>query len=605
MAKGAITTEAIRALATPESFARGRAYFGSGAVSQLVRRGDRVTAEVEGSEFAPYEVTISLQDAGIADAHCTCPYDWGGYCKHIVATLLKLADKSTEVVERQPIEKLLRELDQAELVELLEKRLESDRALAAWIEAELATMVAAPSAEGSGADRRRTLVDGGPIRRQARILLAGRYRRGGYWDDYRPSGDIEELRGLVDKAIPFLEKGDGRNALRVLEPIAETFVDEWLESAPGSDEHMYELFSDLGRLMAEAALLSDLDADVRDVLAETLEDWQCRLSDYGVEDAFQVAISALETGWDDPALQAVLMGEGKTWPPSGRGDWLDDQLTAVRLRVLEACGKKEEYLRLARAARARTSYAIMLVNLQRTPEAITYALKSFKKPDELLELAKILRNAAAHDDALKIAEAGLRLAGDDEREPDRSVVPLAHWLRDYASGIGKIDVALKAATSAFERSLSFEDFRAVQPWAGGRWGNVRADLLTHLARAPYAYDRTRIYLSEGLIDDAIQSVGAREGYGAHDQTLMELAAAAHGSHPDWVIGFATTQATRIMEANAAGHYALAVQWLEKAALAYEAAGREDDWITCLDNLIDRHRRKYKLRPLLQQLRGKL
>jgi uncharacterized Zn finger protein len=62
------------------------------------------------------------------------------------------------------------------------------------------------------------------------------------------------------------------------------------------------------------------------------------------------------------------------------------------------------------------------------------------------------------------------------------------------------------------------------------------------------------------------------------------------------------QAASIMDANQAGHYALAAQWLEKAALAYEALGREDDWRACLDDLIDRHRRKYKLRPLLERLR---
>ena len=41
----------------------------------------------------------------------------------------------------------------------------------------------------------------------------------------------------------------------------------------------------------------------------------------------------------------------------------------------------------------------------------------------------------------------------------------------------------------------------------------------------------------------------------------------------------------------------------KAALAYEVLGREDDWRACLDDLIERHRRKYKLRPLLEGLRG--
>jgi hypothetical protein len=78
----------------------------------------------------------------------------------------------------------------------------------------------------------------------------------------------------------------------------------------------------------------------------------------------------------------------------------------------------------------------MLVKLERIPEAVKYALKSFKKPDATLVLAKALQEAAAHDDALKVAEAGLGLAGDAGEEADGSVIPLAHWLRDYAGGIG-------------------------------------------------------------------------------------------------------------------------------------------------------------------------
>src|ERR1700688_2209815 len=136
IAKRLILKETIRALTSAESFARGRSYFDDGAVSDLLQRGDRLTAEVEGSEFEPYQVSIRLHDGGVADAHCTCPYDWGGYCKHIVAVLLKFADEKTPVVERKPIAALLAELDQPRLIELLEKRTEIDPGLATWIEAE-------------------------------------------------------------------------------------------------------------------------------------------------------------------------------------------------------------------------------------------------------------------------------------------------------------------------------------------------------------------------------------------------------------------------------------------------------------------------------------
>ncbi|MFQ5433607.1 MAG: SWIM zinc finger domain-containing protein [Anaerolineae bacterium] len=46
--------------------------------------------EIEGSSYEPYQVQITLNDAGIETTFCSCPYDWGGICKHLVATLLVL-----------------------------------------------------------------------------------------------------------------------------------------------------------------------------------------------------------------------------------------------------------------------------------------------------------------------------------------------------------------------------------------------------------------------------------------------------------------------------------------------------------------------------------
>lgn len=51
----------------------------------------------------------------------------------------------------------------------------------------------------------------------------------------------------------------------------------------------------------------------------------------------------------------------------------------------------------------------------------------------------------------------------------------------------------------------------------------------------------------------------------------------HATHPKWVIRLAMEQATSIMDANQAYYHAQATHWLEKAALAHEVLGREDDW----------------------------
>ena len=90
----------------------------------------------------------------------------------------------------------------------------------------------------------------------------------------------------------------------------------------------------------------------------------------------------------------------------------------------------------------------LLVRLGRTAEAMAYARQTFAVAGEALELAKGLREAGWHDEALAIAELGLGLGGnrDDDGWPaDSSVVALAHWARDYAGSIGRTELALTAA----------------------------------------------------------------------------------------------------------------------------------------------------------------
>lgn len=59
--------DVIRALATEESFSRGKVYFLNSAVSDLVRRGNVLIARVEGNKFPPYDVMITLHDSGVTE----------------------------------------------------------------------------------------------------------------------------------------------------------------------------------------------------------------------------------------------------------------------------------------------------------------------------------------------------------------------------------------------------------------------------------------------------------------------------------------------------------------------------------------------------------
>ena len=59
--------------------------------------------------------------------------------------------------------------------------------------------------------------------------------------------------------------------------------------------------------------------------------------------------------------------------------------------------------------------------------------------------------------------------------------------------------------------------------------------------------------------------------------------------------------SRSNERGKAKYYHHAARWLGKAASAYRQAGRESEWRAYLCQLVDRHRRKYKLVPMPEAL----
>ena len=588
--------DAVRALATVESFTRGRGYVHRGAVSGIVRRGDRLTAEVEGSELSPYTITIELHDGGVAGTRCTCAYEWGGVCKHVVAVLLEYLEAPGAVARRPSLDSMLEGLDRAALVTLLVTRAEADPALALWLETELA--VGAPGGDTVGGCQ--TTVDPEPIRRQAEALLSGRHSRRHRWSDDGVMVDEEKFSALIDKAKPFFEAGNGRNALEILVPVMEALVPAWREQADW-DETLHEFFPVLGEMIAEAVLVSDLLPEQSDDLMVRLDVWQGMLDDYGLDDYLQVAIDALEQGWDEIGLGDVLAGKSRSWPPTGRSDWATERLTQARLRVLDIRGRSDEFLNLAKAAGRHGDHAAMLVRLERISDAVAYARKRFRSAEEVLQLARLLMETGQIDAALDIATWGLELRGNDNRTYEK--IGLARWLRESASLLGRKEAALKAARLAFEASLSLEDFKAATMLAGPEWTELRPHLLASLAAADHAQDRTEIYLSEDMIEEAVRSVDLTNMPGSpSNPVLMRLAKAAHASHPEWVIEISERMAAGIMETGQSGLYELAAEWLESAALAYDAAGRFENWIATIDELIEKHRRKHKLRPLLAELR---
>lgn len=128
-----ITESMIRAVATPEIFQRGESYFEQGAISNAAMQGNVVSGDCEGTQSPAYHVRVELDVANIRSADCTCPCEFGGYCKHIVALLLAYVRQPREFA-KSPSE-LLADLSRDDLVALGSKLIERQTDLYDWVHA--------------------------------------------------------------------------------------------------------------------------------------------------------------------------------------------------------------------------------------------------------------------------------------------------------------------------------------------------------------------------------------------------------------------------------------------------------------------------------------
>lgn len=498
------------------------------------------------------------------------------------------------------IEARLKTRDAGVLAALLLKRAGSDDDFRLWLATELAAL---------DAQELRTPLDPEPFRRRAEALLevtrSSTHRRS--WDE--PASDIDEaaLEELIGQAEPFLAAGDGNNALAILKPVAASLAAYWPQCADW-DETLHEFFPQLDRMIAIAVLLEGVSHEARDDLADELSQWQDEVAEYGADDAFAVAMAAATQRWDEPGLESALDGRGPIWPLTGTRSWLEDQLITARLAALEAMGRTERFLNLSRAAGRYCDHAIMLAKRERFDEALTVARSHFRDPESVLRLAQALLDMDQPGAAFELACWGLSLQAEGEGSGPAGKYgkhALACWLREAAHAANRPDRAVMAAGAAFEESLSREDYRTAEKLCPAQeWAVMRAALLKQLIDAPQAHDRIDILLDENRVDDAVATVDRKDErfHSPHDGMLMRLANAAYALHPEWTIRFAVRMATPLILEGRSSHYDLAVHWLEIAARAHAVANTTDEWRTQLDGLIETHRRKHKLRPLLEALR---
>jgi uncharacterized Zn finger protein len=575
----------IRHHAVAQSFDRGQGYYHNGSVRSLIQRGSVLSAHVEGSEADPYRIRIHFDQGGIITATCTCLYDYEGWCKHIVATLLTCLHQPDQIEQRSELAELLAPLSREQLQTIMQNLTQEQPEWMDAIEQQITQLTQSRATKPKAP--RRTPVDPKPFQQQVRRII-DRYT--GQWND-QPA--LEEIRKIMQKADKFIEQGDGNNALLILGAIVRAYVQEWM-NLDGSSGESGAFFQELDDTLTEAILSAELSASDRHQWQRNLETWRTEVDAYGI-DSFEMSLAALEQGWEYPPLQRVLQGEMtelSAWEDKAP-DFADD-LALIRLKILERQGKHQEYLYLAEAERQTEHYLQMLAKLGRTEEAIVQAHQQMKTTEEALTLAQALREQGELEEALHIATQGLSLGGN-------SKYPLAVWMSELAEGMGQQKAALQARVTAFKTWPSLPDYLKAQELAGEQWRSLRQELLRKLRGASnnlHAESKVAIFLQEGLIDAAITTVDHLSSY--QSDVIHPVMKAAMAHRPEWVIENAGKRAASIMNEGKAQYYYHAVNWLRKVRAAYIQLGQLEEWKHYRTTLMQTHARKRKLVSLLQQ-----
>ena len=583
-----LSKAAIASYANDKSWQRGSAYYQDGYVSQICQRGQSIIAQVRGSRS--YRVTVNFDAEGLSSAGCSCPYDWGGYCKHIVATLLMCLHQPQKVQLRPSLEQILDRLNEIQTQNLIQQLVANQPELLDDIEHFAERLVPPEIVETPASTGKSYPVTVNPnqIRSQVRQILEDSVRH----YEYGGEEDIatEEILSSIQEAQMYTQQEDYGNAIAMLTAITEACVENWdIVDEYGVDNG--EVATELNDVWCETILSADLsEAEITDLqvnFAYWCEGW----GSY-----FDMAIAALSQGWHYPPLQQVLqgIGSGGVWSsevPNYAGD-----LALIRLQILARQQRFEEYLHLALAEGQITEYLTMLVQLERVSEAMQAARSKMSTMEQAKAFSQALVNEQnALSEALAIAQTGLEL-------PGRCQYELANWASEIAEEVDDRILATKTKVKAFQARPSFSDYQQVEQLAGEHWSNIKGELLGTLATADrWSADRAKIdiYLYEGLVDKAIATIDDSAYFPS--SLIHRVMDTAIESDPNWVIDRGCERAESIIDAGKAKYYREAIEWLKKVRNAYLAAGRQQEWSDYRNKLVTIHARKRKLMDLMQSV----
>lgn len=554
-----LSEKLIRSLCTAQSYERGEEYYQNGAIINPAKVGNKLFAQCQGT--AEYEVWAELQDHTIK-AGCTCPYDWGGYCKHIVALLLHYLYEPQDFLEYPRLSEALAKEDKTTLLMLLDELGEEHPELYVWID-EKGYLAAAPTVTVAPPSSEASSLNEATWRAKIQKIFHPQNEEDYYGSCTRVANAIEKV---VQEIYHFYERGEIHNALTLI----RLLIEEYLDSGGEFDDQDYEIGGQvqeavhvLGMIFLSNRPDEKTCTSWRDFLQPLLDIYEA--TNLGVE--IELALLVLDYG------EAPL--------PEELAD-MEFERARLRFDVLKFQKRYEEAIALARAHGLYFDLVSLLLELKRIPEALQVALTA-PTAHAALALAKRFEEARYLQEAVQVAERGLDLLDGPQS--------ITWWIAPLAEQTGRSDLAIRIYTMTMDKLPTLEVYqrlRALSPEASAKYRTV---IIQSLKDTNNFRKLLELYLNEGMFEEARELAEAHQ----RDYDLQEIATKGLIEHdPAWVAQTCIRIAETFIARKQSHYYSRAVDWLERAKRAAFQANEIAAWEEYLAYL----KKTYANRPVL-------
>lgn len=578
--KHELSQEQIESRAFDKIFPRGEALFENGAISHTVRRGDEISARCRGSYPQPYRVWAALADSEIAAAGCSCEYDWGGDCKHIVALLLTYLRHPERFVEGEPLRDALMSREKEHLLDIIEEMIILHPELEEIIEDEA-------SADSSNQ----------PMELQTiRLEIKHALDFIGEWMDRAAENKIYEL---TRQGSRYARRGEYAHAIAIYCAI----LDECNASDyPTDDEGQYvEAINNTVDQLKEALSRFDFadDADLRKRVLDTLVDtviWDIEFGgiEYGY-DAEDLILNMAQAA-DIPGIREHVSLIANRERTTGRiSNWKNEAYESFLMKLdrIDATDPEETLKRL-QAKELPYLCASLLLDLKRYEEAIEVIRTKLQSAYALQRGLDLLVEHQQIQTAIQIAEAAL------ENEYEKRI---AAWLIDLyqQQDDESSELRLQSMRMRQEPHVDFYGSLSAVSKSLGLWQMLRPQVHSELKQGEDYLTLTLAYLHDEDWDMAWETLAkattpqGRYPPAVHHRLDFTVAKASRRARPALAIPIYIKYARAEIARRTRKHYADAAALLAEVQGMYAQLNDSASWQKLIADL----RQEFARLPALQ------